>query len=315
MLPEIGKERPGLIATVTATHGGRTVALRMPGGPNLIDPGARDWAAEPPDEAGPAAEWRQDFGQVVWLGPQSRFWADQSVFPDRAFTERGWPPDPVCTNARYAVLEQTPGLLRLRGPESRVWQVELTKTWEAQADGGVRFVAEARNVSNKPIQKGLWFNLRAVPSARVLVPVASGADVRVEGSADLRPVVTEGWLHLHAPALSGDESSADAKAYVRPSRGLIRTEAAGGWLELEFKATDQAQVAEGHAPVEIYRKTNRGSWSILEVEQHAPCVALAPGETMSHEEIWRWVPRRDGACGAGRWSRGWVLQGASQARD
>jgi hypothetical protein len=85
----------------------------------------------------------------------------------------------------------------------------------------------------------------------------------------------------------------DAKAFVRPSRGIIRIDASGGCLELEFPAAPAEAVAEGHAPVEIYRKANRDSWSILEVEQHAPCVELAPGEVMTHAETWRWLPDPD----------------------
>lgn len=293
MLIEVGKDRPGLIAAVTARHGGRTVSLRIPGGPNLVDPGERDWSMETAEDVRPDTEWRQDFGQVVWLGPQSRFWGDQTAIPGRPAESQGWPPDPICTGAGYTLLESTPRRLRLLSPASPVWQVELTKTWEATPDGSIRFSVEAKNVSTKPIRKGLWFNFRATPSARVLVPVGRQTDLRVAGSADLRPAFENAWLSLHAPLLPDGHEATDAKAFLQPSHGVIRVEAPGGFLELDFPLTPAEAVAEGHAPVEIYRKANRDSWSILEVEQHAPCVVLGPGETMSHAETWRWVPGAD----------------------
>lgn len=290
MLFEVGTKRAGLVATVAAEHGGRTVGLRLPGGVNLVDAGERDWVHAPAEEPRLDGEWRQDYGQVVWLGPQARFWADQTAMPGRPAEAQGWPPDPICTGARYAVLEHGADRLRLRGPASPVWQVEMAKTWEALPDGAIRFTCEARNVSNLSIRKGLWFNFRAPPGATVRVPVERAGEVRLAGAADLRPTLLGGWLTLHAPVLGDGREATDAKAFVRPGRGVIRVERSGGCLELAFAPTKSEDVAEGHAPVEIYRKTSRHAAPILEVEHHGPCVELGPGQATSREEIWRWVP-------------------------
>ncbi len=289
MLIEVGAERPGLVATVAPARGGRTVALRWVGGANLIDPGPTDWASAGQGEDRPDACWRQDFGQVVWLGPQSRFWSDQTALPGRPTEAAGWPPDPVSVHGVYSVLAAGAERVVLRGPASLIWQVELTKTWEALADGAVRFSVEARNVSNKSIRKGLWFNFRAPPDARVRIPVLGTEDCRIAGEADMAAANVQGWLELAPPLLPVGVDAAAAKVFVRPSRGVIRFSGAGGWLELVFVPTDPGAVAEGHAPVEVYRKTLRGSWSILELDQHAPWVELRPGEVMRQEEVWRWV--------------------------
>lgn len=289
-LIELGADGPGLSVLVAPAHGGRTVGLRVPGGGDLIDPGPTDWRSVPVGAGRPDAAWSQDFGQVVWLGAQSRFWADQTIQPNRPPEEMGWPPDPVTTHGLYEVVERSRTLLRLRGPASPVWQVQLTKTWEALPDGAIRFAVEARNISAHSIRKGLWFNFRARPDARVLVPVRGHGCWRVEGTADAGLALEDGWLSVQTPKIPRGLQSADAKVFVRASRGEIRIEAIGGWLEMTFPLTAVAEVAEGHAPVEIYRKVNRGSWSILEVEQHARCVTLAPGDAMGHEETWRWCP-------------------------
>ena len=109
MLIDVGTNRAGLVATIAAGRGGRTVSLRFPGGENLIDPGATDWNAESGSGAGLEAEWSQDFGQVVWLGPQSRFWADQTAIPGRPVEMEGWPPDPISVNGSYEVRDQSAG--------------------------------------------------------------------------------------------------------------------------------------------------------------------------------------------------------------
>jgi hypothetical protein len=292
MLIEIGAGRPGLVATVAPAHGGRTVALRLPGGENLIDPGTTDWTLPPAGDVRVDAPWVQDFGQVVWLGPQSRFWSDQTARPDLPGDALGWPPDPICTHAGYAVLEQSPFHLKLRSPASPVWQVEMTKTWTALADGSIRFHTEARNVSARMLRKGLWFNFRAPPRATVMLPVDARDALRIDGEGDLRPSLHNGWLTLHAPVPGPGRRATEAKAYAFPTRGEMRILIGGGGLQMEFPLTPKDAVAEGHAPAEVYRKVDREGFAILEVEQHARCVDLAPGRSMEHGEVWRWFDPR-----------------------
>lgn len=308
MLIDIGTNRVGLVATIAAARGGRTVALRLPGGGNLIDPGETNWAVEGGSEVRVDREWSQDFGQVVWLGPQSRFWADQTAIPGRPVELEGWPPDPISVDGPYEVQHRAAGKLVLRGPASPVWQVELTKIWEALPDGAIGFSAVARNISDKAIRKGLWFNFRAPPEAEVRIPVCESGNHRIVGAADMRPAFGEGWLELGVPRLPSGTQSVDAKAFVCPAIGLIRIKASGGWLELSFPPTAPHAVAEGHAPVEIYRKVVFNERGILEVEQHAPCVWLGPGETMSHEEVWRWAPSAPETGGR-------IPEGSANGRD
>jgi hypothetical protein len=289
----------GMVVGVTPGCGGRTVLLRTEGGRNLLAAQPEKWAEQtantsPPEVGGP---WVQDAGQVVWLGPQSRFWAEQTLSDESAVSAQGWPPDPFLTLAPFAEVEHSLGRLVLRGPHSPVSQLTLTKTWTAMDDGRVRFEAEARNTGSGRVRKGLWFNLRAIPSARVYVSVASVEKVRCTGDAGVPVRYADGFVEIGLPTLKPGQERADEKFFVEPSRGMITAAVPGGFLVLEFEPTAPDQVAGGQAPVEIYRLAERDGSGLLELEQHGPECELSPGETMRHSETWRFLPWPEGRDG------------------
>ncbi len=282
----------GMEIGVTRGCGGRTVVMRASGGENLLQARPENWREQATNARMPDldAPWSQDAGQVVWLGPQSRFWADQNVSKDPLMSARGWPPDPFLTEAPYEEVEHTRNRLVLRGPHSPVSQVTLTKTWTVLDDGRIRFEAEARNTGEKTIRKGLWFNLRALPAAKVYVPVASVKKVRRTGDAAVPFRYADGFVEIGLPRLAPGQERVDEKFFVEPSRGVIAASVPGGFLVLEFEPTAPDKVAEGQAPVEIYRLAERTGPGLLELEQHGPECELSPGDTMRRAETWRFVP-------------------------
>lgn len=289
----------GLEVGVTAGCGGRTVFLRTTAGENLLHAQPEKWAEQAVNTVMPSldAPWGQDAGQIVWLGPQSRFWADQSVSDNPEVSDRGWPPDPFLTLAPYEKIEHTQSRLVFRSPHSPVSQITLTKSWTKLADGCIRFEAEAKNTGVRTIRKGLWFNLRALSSARVYVPVSSFENVRRSGDAGVPLRHADGFVEIGLPRLKPGEERADEKFFVEPSRGMIAAAVPGGFLVLEFTPTAPDKVAEGQAPVEIYRLAERNGPGLLELEQHGPECELSPGETMRHAETWRFLPCADGQAG------------------
>lgn len=281
----------GLVAGVIPGCGGRTVLLRLPGGENLLQAQPEEWATQVANTALPGvdAPWVQDVGQVVWLGPQSRFWADQTLVDAPMISARGWPPDPFLTQAPYAIVEHSARRLVLRGVHSPVSQLTLTKTWTALDNGGIRFEVEARNTGKRAVRKGLWFNLRAQTSAQVFVPVRSMSKVRRSGDAGVPVGWADGFIDIGLPTLRPGLERADEKFFLEPSQGVIAAAMPGGFLVIEFAPTAPDEVAEGHAPVEIYRLVERGGFGLLELEQHGPERTLAPGETMRRAETWRFL--------------------------
>lgn len=286
----------GLEVGVTAGCGGRTVLLRAAGGENLLHAHPEKWAEQAANTVMPASDapWAQDAGQVVWLGPQSRFWADQSVSDKSEVSTRGWPPDPFLTLAPYEEIEHTQSRLVLRSPHSPVSQITLTKSWTTLADGRVRFEAEAKNTGVRAVRKGLWFNLRALSSARVYVPVASVEKVRRTGDAGVPVRYVDGFVEIGLPCLNPGQERADEKFFIEPLRGMIAAAVPGGFVVLEFTPTAPDKLAEGQAPVEIYRLAERNGPGLLELEQHGPECELSPGDTMRHAETWRFLPWPEG---------------------
>lgn len=281
-----------LVVGVLPDVGGRVVALRTHDGENLLDGRPDEWTELPEGHPNPPHDlrWKQNRGQVVWLGPQAEFWEHQVVRPEKKGS--GWPPDPTITQAAYEVLEHEPDRIVLESPPSEVWGVVVRKTIVAQPDGKILFEAEARNVTDAVLPKGLWFNFRARPDARVFVPVRDGRDVRIENPVGVVGEVVDGLFGLKIDP--GHAGKASGKAFVDPSAGVIVAKFAEGCLVLRFDETSTEEVAPGQAPVEIFRSRDAAGDELLELEQHAPLVELEPGGTMRHSETWELLPRDEG---------------------
>ena len=82
--------------------GGRVVLLKTAGGENLLDSDPRLWKPPfpPPSIDTPFRPWN---GRIVWVGPQTGFWSQQDLKPDRKKARAGWPPDPFNETGRFEV--------------------------------------------------------------------------------------------------------------------------------------------------------------------------------------------------------------------
>jgi len=286
----IGNQR--LVVGVLPEIGGRVVVIRHPDGDNLLDARPEEWTALPEGHPNPPHDlrWKQDRGQVIWLGPQQHFWEHQEILPEK----RGaaWPPDPTITQAAYRVVEHQPDRIVLESPPSDIWGVVLRKTITARQDGTIFFEAEARNATERSIPKDLWFNLRARPDARVLVPVGVESDVRLDDANGVEGNLSEGFYAL---SISGDhEGPAAGKAFIDPSAGAIVAEYPEGYLVLRFEEAAEDEMAPGHAAVEIFRSRSAVGEELLELEQHGPLVELGPGDSMTHSETWQLLTQDEG---------------------
>ena len=297
-------ESSALEAWVQPARGGRTVILREPGGANLLDAEPSTWSRpELSFDELKKAHWEQDRGQVVWWGPQDRFWSDQTLHEKNHTRKANWPPDPFLTEAAYQVIEHSPGRLVLRSPASPFSHIQLTKVWEALPDGGMRFRAQAQALDMPIQQRNLWFNLRLHPRAIPLVPVAHAEDVRLEPADGGRSVLTSypaGLWTLEIPENKKNADKVAVKAFIQPEKGWMAGAFENGFLVQIFPPTPAEKMVENHAPVEIFVEWLQGRCHLLEMEQHGPKLFLSPGETAWHEEIWRWIPLEN-AQEKGRW--------------
>lgn len=270
--------------------GGRAVLLKTIDGPNLFASEEARWRPPFPLPAldTPFEPWN---GRIVWVGPQTAFWTQQDLRPDRRIQKAIWPPDPFAETARFEIREKTPSRLVLRGPASPVTGLSLEHEYEIVGPRTVRMKVTATNRRDTPVSWDLWPNTRVRPEGWPYVRLDPGEAPRVTGprpqEVALGPYPTQvrdGWMTL-AP---GERPRAPrtklwAKAFLRPARGLIAFFHGQQLLLVRAPIVPKERLHPEQAFVEIYRGASDEE-DILELEMHGPYETLSPGASMSFEQ-------------------------------
>jgi hypothetical protein len=279
-----------VVLGVLPSLGGRVVLLEAGNGDNILDSDPRYWTAPFPEPSLETAfaPWN---GRIVWAGPQSGFWSQQELAPERA--GQGWPPDPFNEAGRFAVVERSPTRLRLRGEVSPVTGLRLEHDLEITGERTVRMAVTGTNGRDEPVSWDLWANTRVPPEGFPYVPLDPAEPPRVDvpepagtGPGAYPHEVLDGWLTLppgHDPEPS--QGRLWAKAFVRPPRGVIAFFHQGQLLLIRAPVVPVDALHPEQAFVEIYRGAAAGEeGDILELEMHGAYEALAPGESMRFEQ-------------------------------
>jgi hypothetical protein len=280
-----------VVVGVVPPLGGRVVLLKTAGGENLLDSDPKRWKPPYPRPAleTPFQPWN---GRIVWVGPQSGFWSQQDLKPELKKAKAPWPPDPFNETGRFDVVEKTATLLKLKGAVSPVTGLALEHEYEITGERTVRMKATATNGRGTPVSWDLWPNTRVRPEGHPYVSPDPMQMLRMEGppltDGDARAYPSEirgGWLTL--PPGKKPESGARrlwAKAYVRPSRGLIAYFLGQQLLVIRAPIVPRGKLHGEQAFIELYRGAGKGVDTILELEMHGPSETLAPGASMSFEQ-------------------------------
>lgn len=279
-----------IVVSVLPPLGGRVVALQKTGGENVLD--VDEKILKPPYPAVtvnlPFRPWN---GRIVWAGPQSAFWSQQDLKPDLKKARAGWPPDPFNEAGRFDVVERTPVLVRLEGRESPVTGLSLVHEYEITGERTVRMKTTATNRRSTPVAWDLWPNTRFRTDAWPYVLPDPLQMLRMEGppasdrEATLHPSEARGgWLTLPPGRKPpGGSSRMWAKAFVRPTKGLIACFAGKQLVLITAPLVPRAKLHPEQTFIELYRSVGKGT-DILELEMHGPYETLAPGASMSFEQ-------------------------------
>jgi hypothetical protein len=275
--------------------GGRAVLLKTPAGPNLLASDEARWRPPfpPPALGTPFEPWN---GRIVWVGPQTAFWAHQDLRPDRRAQKAGWPPDPFAETARFEIRERTASRLRLRGPMSPVTGLALEHEYEVTGPRTVRMKVVATNRRDTPVSWDLWPNTRVRPEGWPYVPLGPGEAPRVEGPGPEEAAVgpypsstRDGWITLPpGERPKPPRSKLWAKAFLRPALGLIAFFYGRELLLVRAPLVPKERLHPEQAFVEIYRGASDEE-DILELEMHGPYETLAPGASMGFEQTFEIV--------------------------
>lgn len=278
--------------------GGRILHVSLPGQPNLLKVGAAvDTAPAPVPDAD--AGNIPYLGHELWLGPQSRWWLDQDVNPQRRAAAAQWPPDPWLAHARNRVVEHSATRLVLEGVRSPVSGLQATQSYRlsGRAPGTLELFAEAVNARGRELRRDLWFNTRVPAGSRVFVPVAKPEHARLRADENELYAAPVAWWRDGLYSLQLDPPPAGrrgrrGKVFIAPAAGWIAAFQGGQLLLIRFERQPDAAIDPEHGQVELYldwRQDDPGA-GLIELEVHAPMRTLAPGEAMRAGETWTVLP-------------------------
>ena len=281
--------------------GGRIVQLQFEDGPNLIksDPALWNESKETRPSPTDSPVWKEYGGHIIWLVPQSRWWPEQSVFPE--MRERNWPPDPYWIYAPYEIIEQTPDRILLHGPISPITGTQLTKSVRLLGGGRVSVEATVTNRSESTQTWGIWMNTRFDSHTPSYMPLPNKENPPYEfispdsatGERALPYREIDGFFHFRndLPIPEGLDYRAN-KVSATPARGWIAAFPPDTVFIKQASTEGAASVHPEHRFAEIYNKVpaSLDDWGILELELIGPSVKLAPGESTSFKETWLILP-------------------------
>jgi hypothetical protein len=169
----------------------------------------------------------------------------------------------------------------------------LEHDYEIIGERTVRMAVTASNGRTTPVSWDLWPNTRVQPAGFPYVPLDPGESLRVDGpEADQAAIgaypheTVDGWLAMPPGAQpEPPQLRLTAKAFVRPSRGLIAFFHHGQLLLIRAETVPVERLHAEQAFIEIYRGAGTSpEHEILELEMHGPYETLAPGASTSFEQ-------------------------------
>jgi hypothetical protein len=267
------------------------VELKTAGGENLLDSDPKRWKPPYPPAALETAfqPWN---GRIAWVGPQTGFWSQQDLRPDRKQARAQWPPDPFNETGRFEVVEKTATLLRLKGATSPVTGLAFEHEYEITGPRAVRMKTTATNGRETPVAWDLWLNTRVRPEGYPYALPDVMEMLRMDGPALADPEAGAypcegrgGWLTFPpGKKPEGGRKRMWAKAYVRPTKGVIAYFLGKQLLLIRAPIVPKSKLHGEQAFIEIYRGAGKGDATILELEMHGPYEKLAPGASTSFEQ-------------------------------
>jgi hypothetical protein len=278
--------------------GGMLALLRAVGKPNILkaDPALWEKPPAPRRRFGPNPKWVPYNGHIVWLGPQSEWWAHQDKSPKKRRERAVWPPDPYINNGYYEVTGRSDTELVMRGPESEFSGVRLVKSVKIK-NGKVLFSVRAENIRNEPVSWDLWLNTRVDGYAKCYAPVSSMKNVRIDapptGGKDEPCVFSHAgeYCTIDPRKPSKGMERRFGKAFIRANKGMMAAFTSSQALIIKFKRHAPALIHPEQSLVEFYNiTTNNRDDALTELEYHAPYKILAPGESMEAGQTWELHP-------------------------
>lgn len=273
--------------------GGRMVYLSPVGSENFLLSDSLLWN-EPQSERivpEPNSPFKPYNGFITWVGPQSGWWKQQNLLPEKR--ERGdmWPPDPYLIYSNFKVVEHTNHLLVMEGPESPVSGIKLVKRYEL-IGSSISIEVSATNIRNEAVAWDLWSNARFGAFTLFRVPVEEPGLVKIKSEENSKFEIVQhqfedGNFSFLPEYPSNEKKNRISKAFIYPAKGEMMV-SKGAWnLTINFDLVPLEAIHPEQGMVEVYNCVSFNKPScILELEHHSAYKTLRTGEQMSLKEVW-----------------------------
>lgn len=283
---------------ITPDLGGRVLAFSVPDKPNVLLINEEE-IARPVKEISHTTGFREYFGHINWVSPQSQWWMYQKHDLEKKVREANWPPDPFLIFKRNAIIEQNNTSLRLAGSASPISGIKFLKTFSLVENkrSTVDLNVVAVNIRDAEVSWGIWFNTRIKPVSQVYVPIEGKPNVRIENYDSEKNIpagfeIAEGFFSYRHGVLPTADKDVRSKAFIQPAQGWMAAFVEGQIFLIQFPLHAREKIHPEQGQVEIYHAYQRNgkNGGMLEMEVHAPYVTLKPGEQMQALERWTVLP-------------------------
>ncbi len=284
----------GTVLGILPDVGGRIVFLSADGSPNILKSDSSLWD-EPESERqvpGYNSEFKAYNGHIVWVGPQSQWWAHQEGNQARKKSKANWPPDPWLIYGKYEILAQSNTSIKMMSPYSEISGLRLIKEVRVEDDGSVFFQVEGINYNRLPVSWDLWLNTRVDGYSMAYVPVSREQDVRINAGTDdpavtVKHAICRNFFYYLPEEPASQVKQKNSKALVTPSADWLAAFTGDYCLQIHFPLYPAEQTHPEQGMVEIYDHTSHDrSDALMELEYHGPYKTLQPGGHFTTWERW-----------------------------
>jgi hypothetical protein len=273
--------------------GGRMVYLAAIGSENVLFSDSTLWNENENERVDlhPEAGFKAYNGHITWLGPQSDWWKQQDLLPEKRSRGDMWPPDPYLLYSNFEIIEKTDTSIVLQGKESPVSGVKLTKKFILN-DNQLNIEVSATNCRETKVAWDIWSNARFDAFTHFKVPIHENSILKIsaEESKFMEKVEytsDKGFFTFKPEMPLNPTKQRRSKAYIHPSEGKIYAETNDTKLSINFDLLPPEKIHPDQALIEVYNSISAtGSGNLLELEHHSAYKTLEPGESMTLSEVW-----------------------------
>ncbi len=278
--------------------GGRITSFRRRGGKNVLFSVADAGRENAVPSLHYRREFRQYYGHVMWLGPQSAWWQQQEAEPVPREKGWNWPPDPYWEFSRFAVIFPMEDRVLLISGHSPFSGVTMTKEVRLRRNG-VELRTAIVNTGKRRVSWGLWSNTRVCADAVVCVPADPEQPLKYEfktwdilNEKMLTGEIVNGYFVFRTPGReAGDNRIYKGKSFLVPARPEIIARIGKCIFVKRTHPVSPSEIAPGHCPTEIYAELGgTGRKSFWELEFHGEYRTLDPGDALTFSEYWALHP-------------------------